>query len=312
MPAVTVIIPNYRHAPYLRERIDSVLQQTYRNFEVIILDDCSPDNSREVIESYRQVPQVTHIIYNEVNSGSTFLQWQRGFDLAQGRYIWIAESDDYASPQFLEKCVAQLESDQQCTLAYTESRLVTSDGSPIKKRMKSAYFLGNECDIWDGGEFIIANMLRCNVVYNASMVVFRKDAIPDDKAYTRFRLNGDWLFWVDIIRQGRVAHINGYYNNFRQHTVKVTRSAHTDGTALIELLRLYDILMERIDLPAYTRYAVEGRIIVTAKRLSSKISDKGRRREVLDMWHRRYDHWTKRILWSKIYRHLHFRPRFIR
>ena len=46
---VSVIIPNYRHALYLKERIDSVLEQTYRDFEVIILDDCSPDDSREII-----------------------------------------------------------------------------------------------------------------------------------------------------------------------------------------------------------------------------------------------------------------------
>lgn len=53
MAKVSVIIPNYRHAPYLQERIDSVLAQTWRDFEIIILDDCSPDNSREVIERYR-------------------------------------------------------------------------------------------------------------------------------------------------------------------------------------------------------------------------------------------------------------------
>ena len=58
-PTVSVIIPNYNHAPYLKERIDSVLNQTYQDFEVIILDDCSPDNSVEVIEQYRSNPHVS-------------------------------------------------------------------------------------------------------------------------------------------------------------------------------------------------------------------------------------------------------------
>ena len=97
---VSVIIPNYRHALYLKERIDSVLEQTYRDFEVIILDDCSPDDSREIIETYRTREKIAHIVYNERNSGSTFMQWQKGFDLAQGEYIWIAESDDFADPGF--------------------------------------------------------------------------------------------------------------------------------------------------------------------------------------------------------------------
>lgn len=100
---VSVIIPNYNHAAYLRQRIDSVLSQSFDDFELILLDDCSTDNSREVLESYWQHPKLSHLIYNETNSGSVFRQWQKGIDLAKGEFIWIAESDDYAHPQFLEK-----------------------------------------------------------------------------------------------------------------------------------------------------------------------------------------------------------------
>lgn len=66
---VSVIIPNYRHALYLKERIDSVLEQTYRDFEVIILDDCSPDDSREIIETYRTREKIAHIVYNDATAG---------------------------------------------------------------------------------------------------------------------------------------------------------------------------------------------------------------------------------------------------
>ena len=86
-PTVSVIIPNYNHAPYLKERIDSVLNQTYQDFEVIILDDCSPDNSVEVIELYRSNPHVAHILINEQNTRNTFIQWERGISLAKGKYI---------------------------------------------------------------------------------------------------------------------------------------------------------------------------------------------------------------------------------
>ena len=74
-PLVSVIIPNYNHAPFLKERIDSVLNQSFDNFEVIILDDKSTDHSKEVIESYRNHEKVVHIEYNSQNSGSTFKQW---------------------------------------------------------------------------------------------------------------------------------------------------------------------------------------------------------------------------------------------
>ena len=63
--SVTVIIPNFNHGGYLRERIDSVLAQTYANFEVILLDDCSTDDSRAIMDSYRGDPRVTRIVFNE-------------------------------------------------------------------------------------------------------------------------------------------------------------------------------------------------------------------------------------------------------
>lgn len=77
-PTVSVIIPNYNHAPYLKERIESVTGQEYDDIEVILLDDCSGDNSREIIERYRSHPKVSQVIFNEKNSGTTFAQWKRG------------------------------------------------------------------------------------------------------------------------------------------------------------------------------------------------------------------------------------------
>ncbi len=74
-PLVSVIIPNYNHSKYLHERIDSVLGQEFQDFELIILDDCSPDDSLTVINEYKNHPHVSHIIANEQNTGNTFLQW---------------------------------------------------------------------------------------------------------------------------------------------------------------------------------------------------------------------------------------------
>ncbi|ENV48656.1 hypothetical protein P255_00165 [Acinetobacter brisouii CIP 110357] len=75
MIKVSVIIPNYNHHKFLHARLDSILKQTYQNFEIIILDDCSTDESRDIIELYRNHPKVSHIIYNTKNSGSSFIQW---------------------------------------------------------------------------------------------------------------------------------------------------------------------------------------------------------------------------------------------
>ena len=71
MPTVSVIIPNYNHARFLQQRIDSVLNQTFQDFELILLDDCSTDGSRSILARSVDDPRV-RIEFNEINSGSTF------------------------------------------------------------------------------------------------------------------------------------------------------------------------------------------------------------------------------------------------
>ena len=120
-PFVSVIIPNYCHAKYLDQRIQSVLNQTYQNFEVIILDDCSPDGgaSKAVIEKYRNNSHVSHIVYNENNSGSPFKQWKKGADMAQGELLWIAESDDYADePSIFVEDIIRLQHNKETKMTF--------------------------------------------------------------------------------------------------------------------------------------------------------------------------------------------------
>src|ERR1700722_3014578 len=109
MPRVSVIVPNYNHARFLRQRLDSVVAQTFQDFELILLDDCSTDESRKILEEYARDPRA-RLELNEANSGSPFKQWNKGVRLARGKYVWIAESDDYANERFLERLGSRLDS----------------------------------------------------------------------------------------------------------------------------------------------------------------------------------------------------------
>src|SRR5579872_4420041 len=128
-PKVSVIIPNYNHAKFLVQRIESVLNQTFTDFEIILMDDKSTDNSLEIIERYRHYPKLSKIILNETNSGSTFKQWNKGIREAKGEYIWIAESDDYADEKFLENLVSIIESNGNVGMAYCQSFDVDDKGN---------------------------------------------------------------------------------------------------------------------------------------------------------------------------------------
>src|SRR5215469_17881071 len=106
-PRVSVVVPNYNHAQFLPKRIDSILGQSFQDFEVILLDDCSTDDSRSILSQYSAPPRV-RLEFNQTNSGSPFKQWNKGVRLANGKYIWIAESDDYADERLLERLLAVL------------------------------------------------------------------------------------------------------------------------------------------------------------------------------------------------------------
>jgi len=133
MPEISVIIPNYNHALFLNKRIETILGQSFKDFELIILDDASADSSRSIIESYRANPKISHIIYNESNSGSPFLQWKKGIEMAKGDWIWIAESDDFANPDFLRLTLGKVKECGEIALVYCDSFIIndsTEDKTP--------------------------------------------------------------------------------------------------------------------------------------------------------------------------------------
>ena len=238
---VSVIIPNYNHAAYLEQRINSVLAQTYRDFEVIILDDCSPDNSRELIEQFRGHPFVSKIIYNTLNSGSTFKQWEKGIDAASGDYIWIAESDDWCEPTLLETLVNGMLSNENIGIAFCQSCYFYEPN-----RVQSYTYYPLYEDVVDGNAFIKNYMLKGNKIVNASMTIWKKSLFQNiDKEFTKFKFCGDWLFWISILQQSNVFVSGRVLNYFRKHDKDVSSKFYSTGNNYIENIKLYEILHDR-------------------------------------------------------------------
>lgn len=267
--SVSVIIPNYCHAAYLPERIESVLNQSYRNFEVIILDDCSTDNSREVIERYGAAdPRIRHIVFNETNSGSTFRQWQKGFELAAGEYIWIAESDDVAMPDFLESCMAQFDAHPTASVVFSDCIFVDAATQPVADTRLSKALARKRggCTFYTGREFLTKKLVLQNFIANASMTLFRKSAIPTDREYTTYRYVGDWLFWAGCAENGDVVYIDRQLDLFRQHGSNTTSKSLVGGKNYDETQRMLAYLIKRLGLSsAYSRY-LYGKQYVRLKR----------------------------------------------
>jgi len=238
---VSVIIPNYNHAPYLRQRIDSVLNQTFQDFEVIILDDCSTDGSKEIIETYASNPKISHIVINESNTGSPFLQWEKGLTLAKGKFIWVAESDDWCEPTLLEVLLEGITQDPNCVLSYCQ--LYCVDDNEVIKWQSQHPRLSEMVD----SKTFFNDFLAVKVsVYNASMAIFRKEAHEKiSKDYTNFKFSGDQLFWAEIAMQGNI-HISGkLLNYFRKHEKDVSTGAYRSGLNFVEILQIINWMYNR-------------------------------------------------------------------
>lgn len=237
-PSVSVIVPNYNHARFLKQRIDTILNQTYTDFELIILDDCSTDDSKKIIDLYAENEKVSHVVYNEENSGSLFNQWQKGLALAQGEWIWIAESDDYSAPNFLETLMSKIS--DGVSLVFCKSNIVDEDGvyvsdSSVWLSDIAGQMLENDF-VAEGKTLFYEVHAYKNIVSNTSSAIFRKKIVDNVQFPYNYKICGDWLFFAQMTLAGNVAYVAETLNYWRQHS-KTTRNV---GSLETERLRLQE------------------------------------------------------------------------
>ncbi len=250
MPKVSVIIPNYNHERYLPKRVESVLSQTYQDFEVWLLDDCSTDNSREYLQKVADENDRVHVHFNEKNTGSTFHQWNLGVSLANGEYVWLAESDDFAEPTLLEKLVAKMEASPNVGIAFAQSNLVNEDDEVLHSFQENYRFVFKDrASRWEndfqvsGKTEVNEYLLYSNSIPNASGALFRKSVYqkaggaPED-----MRLNGDWYFYSKMLLISDLAYCAEPLNAFRTHAVTQRQRARANYKVYDEIIRTIELI----------------------------------------------------------------------
>jgi glycosyltransferase involved in cell wall biosynthesis len=227
-PLVSVIVPNYNHENYLEKRLECIFNQTYPNFEVILLDDCSSDKSQEILLKYAKNPKVSHCVFNHINSGNTFLQWNKGIALAEGDYIWIAESDDFCEFNFLKELTTSLIEDDKIVLAFCQSNRVDEKGNITGSwlnhtdNLDASLFLTSF--VMEGNKFIERFLIHKNVIPNASAVVFRKQSAIElgfIESDSFLKYCGDWLYYIKLICNSKIVFNHNSLNSFRYHSQSV-------------------------------------------------------------------------------------------
>ena len=233
-PLISVIVPNFNHSQFLGSRLDSIFNQTYQNFEVILLDDCSTDKSQDLLLQYSNHRKVSHCLFNKKNSGSTFNQWNKGIALAKGNFVWIAESDDFCEDTFLEQLLKPHLVDCNCDLAlsFCQSHRVNSEGevtgnwiTHTAEHGKNAF----EQDFKMDGDLFIENyLIHKNVIPNVSAVLFKKKKLDEItplvfKPFMKY--NADWFYYIQLLCNSHVAFVADTLNYFRYHENSVIAKA---------------------------------------------------------------------------------------
>lgn len=259
---VSCVIPNYNYAHYIEERIDSVVNQTYPLYELIVLDDKSPDNSVEVIEKKLEKIKQEHpklkvkFIPNKENSGSVFKQWAVAFKEFTGDYLWIAEADDLCDKHFLNVVMKGFRN-KKVVLSYAESKMMDENNQITEEDMRRVIDLEKTYRydhdyVNDGKAELEAILCTNNSIPNASGVVFRRNENIDYQKYLKeaqenFRLAGDWYFYVKVLLYGKVAYSSDSLNYHRYHTNSVTNTTK-DLIRLKEVIKVQNAVNEDIKL----------------------------------------------------------------
>lgn len=198
----SVVIPCYNHAAFLRQTVESVLQSTYPNVEILIVDDGSKDDSGSVArELEQQYPAVRYI--HQSNSGPSRAR-NNGIRQARGTYILPLDADDLISPDYIAKAVTVLQNNPDVKVVYCEAEKFGEKTGPWKLKPFSLGLLAHNNMIFVSGIYRKADWEACGG-YSEDMVWGRED----------------WEFWISMLKDGgKVVKlpIVGFYYRIRSNS----------------------------------------------------------------------------------------------
>ncbi len=187
---VSIIMAAYNAEKTIELAIESVLNQTYSNFELLVINDCSKDGTAKLVEDFSAKDNRVRLISNEKNSGVSFTR-KHGLEEANGSWIAILDSDDAWAPEKLEKQI-ELQNRTNADLLFTGSAFMDSEGRPIDWYLHAP------------AEATYRQLLKQNVLSNSSALV-RKELYAKHYAVGD-GMHEDFAIWLSILKDGKKAY----------------------------------------------------------------------------------------------------------
>ncbi|MBU7317609.1 glycosyltransferase [Paenibacillus sp. SM 69] len=248
LPKVSVLIPTYNRPQYFEQALASVLQQTYKNIEIIVSDDSTNDDTLKLLEPYLKEHSHIHYYKNEKNLGQ-FENDLKCMELASGEYINFLMDDDLFHPEKIEKMMYYFIHDrnQEISLVTSHRQLIDADGNEtpdwsVTKR------LFEEDKIIDGiefGEFALTRNFNC--IGEPTTPIFRKKLLAEPFGFFNGRAYGcnvDMATWIQLLSRGKIVYMSETLSYFRIHE---SQQLHTTQKVLEGAVDYAHIILNSVD-----------------------------------------------------------------
>lgn len=231
-PLVSVILPVYNTSKYLKETIQSLLNQTYSNIEIIAIDDASTDNSLSILRTFNDSRLM--IYENEKNLG-LIQTLNKAMNLAKGEFYARMDSDDICHPQRLEKQVSYFEKHPDCILLGTDRTTINEKGQNLHYYTRPA----------TGSAIMTWKILTGNFITHPS-VMMRANKIPKNLYEDKYQHSEDYAAWLRLSALGEIDVLPEKLLSYRVHSasmIQTNKSKHViaaSGALLDHLTKYYN------------------------------------------------------------------------
>jgi len=209
-PEISVIIPCYNQAHFLEETVQSVLAQTFANWECLIINDGSPDNTGEI--ALQLVESDSRIRYLKKENGGLASARNFGIENSKAKYIFPLDSDDKIAPDYLLKALHEIKTNKDVKVVYCNAEL-----------------FGEETGLWNLPEFSLQQLANGNMIFCSAL--FKKEDWEKAGGYDTNMLYGweDWEFWIHILKNGGTViklPFTGFYYRIRNASMIRSMEKH--------------------------------------------------------------------------------------
>jgi glycosyltransferase involved in cell wall biosynthesis len=290
-PLISVCLPNLNTFPYLRERIETILGQTYSNWELIVSDNFSDDGAWELFEEFSgRDPRIS--IAQAPREGM-YQNWNRCLERARGEYVYIATSDDGMAPDCLEKLVLALERHPECDAAHCSLVVVDEKGTPLTDRWwRRGLFDQSLPDLADHPHVRYApyDGLLCltgeQVYYSITEWLFRRSLFARIGVFqTRWDSVGDFNWYMRVGLAANIVHVPGTWASWRVHAKQATDYARlrtVDHQATVDEMIRAAVISAESHLPPAVAEGLRSRWLDESREMRAYYRGLGQRSRALD------------------------------